>query len=83
MYEGYHVRESELESLPGKIIKSGLFLIQLTDHPCIKDGNFANGRYIVNVFVEDDETWLFKMEFASFWMPDLLKVLNQVPMEKP
>jgi hypothetical protein len=76
-----HIHDSDLDELEGQLIKGDLFMIQVEDHPCVKDGNYKNGAYMISIWIEDDETWFKKTSFASFWIPDLVNVLSQIPKE--
>lgn len=80
-YDEEYISEENLDKLEGQLIRGGLFLVQLEEHPSIKEGKYGNGKYMVSIWVEDDGTWFKKLSFASYWMPDLLNVLSEIPKE--
>lgn len=73
--------ESKVGDLAGTIIIGVQFMIQVEDHPCVKAGNYKNGAYMISIWSEDDGTWFKKSSFASYWLPDLISVLSQIPKE--
>lgn len=39
--------------------------------------SFDNGRVLVTLYSEDDETWYIKTSFSSYWLQDMIDQLSE------
>lgn len=81
-WDDIYIHDDSVGDLEGTIIKGRQFMIQVEEHPCVKrEGSLANGRWVISIWSEDDETWFKKTSFASYWLPELKELLEQIPKD--